>query len=282
MSPVINKRPEESSVLICGTARNIERKIDEYFQIMTCSFTNFKTVTFLVCESFSDDRTQEKLELLQKSGVPLEFFIDKDVALDEKSRTVRIASARNSIRKVITEKYKTFDYVVMADMDGVNRDLTKEAVDSCWKWKGWDVAFSNQPYRYYDIWALRADNWCEYDCWAEYVSLSRVMTAKRAKKIAITSKMRSISVNASPIEVKSAFGGLAIYKMEAFLSGEYLGKTTDGYAICEHVTFHADLHRKDYKLFIIPSFVNLAPSSQRMNIIRDRFIKLAKFFNTWK
>ena len=57
------------------------------------------------------------------------------------------------------------------------------------------------------------------------------------------------------IEVDSAFGGLGIYKKEAFISATYIG-SEDGKDICEHVPFHRSLKKKGYRLFINAALTN--------------------------
>ena len=58
------------------------------------------------------------------------------------------------------------------------------------------------------------------------------------------------------IEVDSAFGGLAIYRREALLSGIYSGKNALGKPICEHVTLHEHIREKGFKIFINPKLIN--------------------------
>lgn len=263
----------DSKVIICGTARNISRKMDDFLRVTEMSFSGFKEIEYLICESFSSDGTWEKLLSMKSSRDDFHCIQDNDVDITELRRTVRIASARNQLQRTIKEKFKDFDYVVMMDLDGVNRDLTKENVESCWRYSEWDAVTANQPLRYYDIWALRAAGWCETDCWKEYASLLKDMPHNRALKNAVTSKMRSIRSSTDPIPVHSAFGGLAIYKMEAFLSSEYIGEDEEGREICEHVPFHKGMSDKGFKIFIMPSLVNLNPTTQVSNILKDFVLK---------
>jgi hypothetical protein len=199
---------------------------------------------------------------------------DDQIDQTEMRRTVRIASARNQLKNNIGKNFDNFDYVVMMDLDGVNRNLTRASVESCWTHGGWAGVTANQPLRYYDIWALRAIGWCENDCWKEYANLRKDMKHKQALKIAVTSKMKSIRRSGLPIEVQSAFGGLAIYKMEAFLSSEYIGEDEQEMEICEHVPFHKGLTDKGFKIFIMPSLVNLNPMTQVGNMLKGLALRL--------
>lgn len=263
----------ESSVLICGTARNVSRKLDNFVLSTEKSFLGFKKTEYLICESFSSDGTWDKLQSLMFKRNDFHCLQDLEIDKSELRRTVRIASARNKLQNTIKRNFKDFDYVVMMDLDGVNRNLTKKSVELCWRHSQWDVVTANQPLRYYDVWALRATDWCETDCWQEYAGLLEEMSHKQALKTAVTSKMRSIRSSNPPIPVQSAFGGLAIYKMEAFLSSEYVGEDEEGMEICEHVPFHKGLSDKGFKIFIMPSLVNLSPITQIGNIMKDLVLK---------
>lgn len=268
------KSYEISKVLICGTARNVGRKIESFVEVMEESFSEFTQVEFLICESFSNDDTIEVLSKIHSSKENFNFFTDLEVSKDEYRRTARIASARNQVLEKVREEYPDIDYVVMADLDGVNRNLTAKAVRSCWELSNWDVLCANQPLRYYDIWALRSKGWVESDCWTEFEALKEKYSIKKSRSMAVTSKMRSIRRTSDPIPVQSAFGGLAIYTREAFIAGSYRGLDSAGNEICEHVPFHSDLTTKGYKLYINPRLVNLNEISQLGNLFKELIIKL--------
>ena len=261
--------PQTTRIIICGTAKNVEKKLDNFFHVMSSSFMNFKEVRYIVCESFSTDKTREKLESLQQSGFRLEILNPPQSSKSHDLRTARIAAAREAIRKRVKDAYSEFDLVVMADMDGVNRSLKSSIVDTIWDFSGWDAVFANQSFRYYDIWALRAKGWNESDCWEEFFELRKTLGDRKARKIAITKKMKRISPRSRPIKVDSAFGGLGIYKMDHFLAGTYQGVTENGLEICEHVTFHQGMRSNQTELFILPSLINLNYRAQLSNEVKN-------------
>ena len=53
------------------------------------------------------------------------------------------------------------------DLDNINNKITKKSVDSCFKKNNWSGCFPSQKVGYYDIFALRAENWNEFDCFSE-------------------------------------------------------------------------------------------------------------------
>jgi hypothetical protein len=151
------KTISSSKVLIVGLARNCQDTIEHEVQIINSAFSEAKTVNWLVIESDSDDETLATLEKLSEN-VEFAFVTLGNLRKQYPKRTARIAKCRNRYLQELraNKKYNNIDYVVVADLDGVNSDLTKTAVRSCWKFtEEWDACFANQSKVYYDIWALR-------------------------------------------------------------------------------------------------------------------------------
>lgn len=264
----------DRKILICGAARNVGPDLSLFVEVTEKAFADFGTVEFYICESMSTDNTQSQLEKLRTRKNNFHYFEDPNPLLPQLKRTARISSARSALQRIASEKYADFDYVAMMDLDGVNRDLTRGSIRKSFERTGWDAIFANQPFRYYDIWALRASGWSEGDCWDEFESLLENLPRKEALRIAVTQKMKSISPKSEPILVDSAFGGLGIYKTEAFLKGDYKGIDGDGKEICEHVYFHQNLTQKGYKLYVMPGLVNLSRRSQRINMAKEFILRL--------
>jgi hypothetical protein len=64
--------------------------------------------------------------------------------------------------------------------------------------------------------------------------------------------------------VDSAFGGLGIYRREAFLAGRYAG-TDDlagGIDVADHTPYHRQLRQKGYRIFINPALINCDKTTQ--------------------
>jgi hypothetical protein len=248
-----------SKVLIVGLARNCQETIEREVQIINSAFSEAETVNWLVIESDSDDETLSTLEKLSES-VKFAFITLGKLRKQYPKRTERIAKCRNRYLQElrVNKKYDNIDYVVVADLDGVNSELTKTAVESCWKFaEEWDACFANQSKVYYDIWALRHKTWCPNNCWQTYeFFLNHGMSKHRALHAAVYSRMIKIDSNEDPIEVNSAFGGLGIYKKHAILTSAYIGLDDNKEEICEHVNLHTTMRDKGLKLYIIPSLIN--------------------------
>ena len=254
----MRKSLSSSKVLIVGLARNCEDVIEREVLKINSAFAEAKNVNWLVIESDSDDGTLMTLKKLSKNG-SFEFLTLGNLQKQYPKRTERISRCRNLYLKELrtNTKYNDIDYVVVADLDGVNSELTATAVNSCWDLSvDWDACFANQSAPYYDIWALRHDLWSPTDCFEQQAFLSELKVDDFYNRFtSILSKMIFIPKDAALIRVKSAFGGLGIYRKQCLLNGDYVGVTDNGDQVCEHVNFHLN-HMKDANLYIVPSLIN--------------------------
>jgi len=250
---------EVSEVLIAGTARNVERFIRSDIDCLKKSFFDFKKIHFLIIESDSSDATLKKLAQLKSEHNSFDYISLGNLSDTLTKRTERIAFCRNKVIDVLLSNphYSQVSYVAVADLDSVNAKLTREGIRSCWDAAvDWGAMTANQTDEYYDIWALRHDYWNADDCWLQRKELERFTSPLFAENLSILSKKIHISPITPPIEVDSAFGGLAIYKRDAFVSSRYVGLREDGSEICEHVPFHRQMKENGFSLFINPRMIN--------------------------
>lgn len=172
----------------------------------------------------------------------------------------------------------------------MNKKLKRKAIDNCFKTDiKWDGIMANQKCGYYDIYALRAKNWVETDCFSELQKLKSSSPPPKVyqnnvvsfftnfnyydnlRNIAIFSKMRVIPRSNRPIKVESAFGGFAIYKSSVFLKSDY---ESLNYKESEHVEFHRKLTNIGFNFFIRPDLINNNLNSY--NISRFKAIRLLR------
>jgi len=202
--------------------RNCEPSLESEVETLRASFEDFKKVSFFLVESDSTDGSLGALRELAISIPNFKFLSLGNLRQSISDRIERIAHCRNAYLDYVRTTSDKFDYIVVADLDGVNNLLTKEKVATCWKFDGWSACTANQTGPYYDIYALRAPGWSEMDCWNEARSLyASGMNPLKSWVKAIRDKQRIIPESEDWIEVTSAFGGLAIYKREAFLEVNY-------------------------------------------------------------
>jgi hypothetical protein len=259
----------DSKILVVGLVRNCESKIEKEFNIIDAAFSDAKTLSWLVVESDSEDATVAALENL-KSKNHFDFISLGKLSSTYPKRTERIAKCRNRYLEEIrvNKKYIDCDFIVVADLDGVNSELTQSAVKSCWEIEAkWDACFANQSTAYYDIFALRHKIWCPTDCFKTRDFLMKHGTRKfKAHQSAVLSRMIKIKTDGEPIEVDSAFGGLGIYKRNSLISADYNGLTSKGEEICEHVNLHSQMCKNGSKLYIVPSLINCGWTNHSKNI----------------
>lgn len=256
----MRKPISQAEILIAGPARNNADTLATEVGTLLNSVVGFKMSYCLVVESDSTDNTLSSLEDLKKLIPSFDYISLGQLAKKMPRRTERLALARNRILEEVRNnpKYASVDYVVMADLDGINRSITREKIEACWELAElWDVITAVQSDRYYDIWALRHPDWNPIDCFTQRSRLELVIGKEAANNLAVKAK-QVVLPSLGIIEVDSAFGGLGIYKRDALLAGRYIGLDDAGNEACEHISFHTDLRKAGYRIFINCALVNSA------------------------
>lgn len=286
-------------VIIVGIARNVEDTLEDSLVALEKSFgSHFETEYFIV-ESDSLDSTKKVLEEIEEGALRVSHICLGNLQERIPDRISRIRFCRNEYVDFIRKNYKTreWDYVVVADLDGINSKLNSKKVKNLVEFnQQWDVLTCNQIGPYYDIYALRASGWVEYDCLVEVgdairnlkkVNDSKVKIAfvtnfllklklNRIRKNLIYDKMRFIPSWSNPIRVESAFGGVALYKASIFLRYDY-EKDSGTSQECEHVSLHRKIVDGNGQIFIVPSFTNCGWNEHSINKIwLVRFIRRVK------
>jgi len=254
---------------------------------LSAALKKFSALQWLIIESDSQDKTIEKLKKIEKEVQNFRFLSLGILEDTFPLRTARIAYCRNMYLDEINKNplYRDIDYVIVADLDGMNDLITEEAFLSCWKHDVWGVCTANQRGPYYDIWALRHRDWSPNDCWRHYEFLAKhKVSVKQAKFAAVYSRMIEIDENHKWIEVESAFGGLAVYRRETLCDVQYSGLNEYGEEICEHVSLNEQIRSKGYHIFINPKLINTGYTMHTRRFQRNHFLKIIKnyFQNSFK
>jgi glycosyltransferase involved in cell wall biosynthesis len=264
----------ESEILLAGPVRNASAQIADDIEKILNSLTQFKSVYCFIVESDSSDDTLARLDEISKRFKNFSFISCGELSKKLPKRTDRIAYCRNLVNDAVANdpKFANVDYIAMADLDGTNGLVTPEKIAQCWEVdEPWDVITANQIGMYYDIWALSHPQWNPMDCWEQKHILENILGHKTALNVAIASKQAAIDPRADLIEVDSAFGGLGIYKREAFLAGRYAGtdELARGIDVADHIPFHRQLRQKGFRIFINPALTNCSkvPDAQELPIV---------------
>lgn len=278
------------NLLITGTIRNGEATLLKQFAKTSKSTKLFKHVSYFLVESDSTDRTLEVLESIKVKNLNFDYISLGSLSEKIPEQYNRIRYCRNVYVDYIRGLKEPIrpSFVLVLDLDGMNSALNSKSIYSCFLRNDWDAVTSNQTFGYYDILALRHDNWQEND-WRDThhfykaninrMEFSKFKTLNKFKRfiqldsaeyMAIYSKMVRIPRSTPWISVNSGFGGAAIYKTEVFLKFDYTKEFETRET--DHVTLHRKLVRSGGKIFINPKFINSHFNTYNLNryfIIRN-------------
>jgi hypothetical protein len=279
-------------ILLVGTVSNVESVLFKEYSRVRKVLSQFGEVDTFLVESDSTDSTIIVLSKIANSDSSFCFTSLGKLSDKYPHRIERIRYCRNAYVEEIRRLYfeKSWDYVVVADLDGMNRAFTRSSFASCFETTiDWSACFANQSNGYYDLYALRAPGWVEEDCFVTLEELKRnrpfhesrkypfirnislVWHYDKLRKLAIYDKMKRISHRSPWVEVHSAFGGLGVYKTKIFLENDYLKKIETQEIHSEHIDLHISARRKGARLFINPKLIN-----SRWNIYNLNRIKLVR------
>ena len=242
----------------------------------------FTESAFAFVENDSRDNTKFMLERWCQSKQNGRMIVLDGLSAKVPVRTVRLSMARNHLISTLCRDFSDFDYVFILDCDDVNApaidlDSVVKAIHFLQGSSERAAVFANQPGTYYDLWTLRHPVRCPGDAWEEVFDYATEKHVSDQEAFAQTFLKRifSLQKDAPPLEVDSAFGGLAIYKMESILrnSRRYLGYKKKivsprmaqwlgipagefGLASCEHVAFNLGFRELGQTLHVLPYLMN--------------------------
>jgi hypothetical protein len=273
--------PQSRRAVFVGCARDCARALPSVLDNVSRMAETFDQAAFVWVENDSVDDTKRLLTAWCK-GRPDAHIIGLDgLGQAERARTRRIEFARNTyVAFMRLRQLGSFDFTVMLDMDEVNAqpldiDAFRRAVAFIADRPDTAGVFANQGGPYYDQWALRHPERCPGDIWEEVCD--RVardgLSDAEAFKIAVLDRLFTLPPDADPLEVDSAFGGLAIYRTAHVLANPnaYVGervKVMDAQGrlvsvrmqACEHVAFNRGLRGMGKHLYVLPWLQNVSTS----------------------
>lgn len=272
------RAPVDSKVLITGLIRDGAHCIERDIEKLLDAAKIFKDVHVLIIESDSKDATLDQLAKLATHHPKVRYLALGQLKNSLPERTDRLACCRNAYLTELRNNplYTDVDYVIVADLDGMNDLLTSASLASCWDvTEDWDVIAANQDGPYYDIWPLRHPDWSPDDCLALLARLEPLFGHELARDIAVYARQIRIPRNTPLIPVQSAFGGLAIYRRTALLSGRYAGCNEQGQEVSEHVPLHQQLVQAGHAIYINPKLINTGLTIHTRNKRTSKVIRNA-------
>ncbi len=290
------------SFLLVGTVSNVERNLISDLSRIEKAIGQLGGLEIFLVESDSTDATVAILEKLsiEKTGFSFKSF--GFLKTQYPKRTERIRFCRNAyVDHIHTNlQQRKWDYVIVADLDGMNSAITKKRIKNSLKRDNdWDACFANQTLGYYDLYALRADDWVEKDCFDELKELQEgsvylkkyrnsyldflcaFLHFDRMRRKVIYKRMKRLKGDLIP--VKSAFGGFGIYKPEIFEKINYAKSDSGELSECEHLDLHYKCSQYGYRLVIDPKLINNHINVYNLNKFTFvRFLREYKKFRTGK
>jgi len=265
-----------TKVVVVGTISNAATSLEKDLIKVINALVHTEIMQIFIVESDSKDKTVEVLEQLSSRFLFLKFESLGSLKLNLPNKISRIRFCRQVYVRFIRDFIKNdpIDFVVVVDLDGMNRSIKAKAVDECFLKPGWDVVLANQTGGYYDLLALRHPTWCPTDIKSElhhlqtnvettqvtglsiYRRVKRLLALDDVARKIVYSRMRTIPKSSPWVEVESGFGGFAIYRASLFEKFDYSVADLALVEECEHVALNSRIHNSGGKIFINPSLIN--------------------------
>ena len=254
--------------LICGVSRNAGPALSQTLGKIEGLKDLIEDWLILVVTNDNTDDSDSVLDAWQKVDMRHHVIRLDGLVAAYPNRTDRIAVARNAyLHYIRLMSVNRFHYLMIMDFDGPNIDIDPAGIASAVSKvkENWAGLFANQRQAYYDIYALRHSQWCPSDCWEDIMLAKRYPMRLWRKKSAIKekyvfSRQFRIPADFGVINVKSAFGGMAVYDLSAIDGCWYGSRDQHGQPVCEHVIFNEQVDRNGGSLFIVSDLLNDAPT----------------------
>lgn len=267
---------KKAQIVLVGTISNVASHLNSELSKISRAFDSHDLTDIILVESDSTDETINVSEALAILDTRIELITLGNLKNKIPDRVERIRHCRQVYVQRLREIQKTrpIDYVVVADLDGMNSRISKMDINHSLESEGWDAALANQWLGYYDLLALRHPIWMPGNCFEEYFraleknlafkqfrnnylgAFRSYYLADRLKAKYVYSRMIKIPRTADAIEVKSGFGGFGIYKAQVFLNCDYAINSEIFLGECEHITLSRQMSENGYKIYIHPWLIN--------------------------
>lgn len=271
----VTRRGPDSAVFV-GAARNCARWLPAVLDNLSRLSQLYARSAFLFAVSDATDSTATLLRswMADRAGRVIDLG---DLARRFEPRTERIAHARNAcLDEIRNSAWSGYSRLVVTDMDDVLAmpvDAEAYARASAWLGASADRAavFASAAPRYYDIWALRHPTWSPHDCWHRIWGRAVGESFAAAKFREVFARQIVLPRQLPPIEVRSAFGGLGVYRMSYALNSAYVGLDGEGRETSEHVAFNETIRRAGGRLYVFPDLQVRAPQQHLYNAVEFDF-----------
>lgn len=235
-----------SKIAVVALARQCEKQLQNSIDLINSLVNN--DLRWFVYENDSTDDTKEILSknTSEKFSISLNDLGKGYLTDASLSRTLALANYRNICLNWVNRNCSDFDYTIVLDLDA-DRGFSVDGIYNSIYWlnhienaggMGSYSMFinrnsSNLKISHYDSFAVRINDWID--------------SKEKNSNLSWFSNFNP-KVGSSPIPFYSCFGGLVVYKTQAFLSSQY-----DGSIGSEHIGLHKCMHEKGWNMYLNPS-----------------------------
>lgn len=255
------------NITFVGLVRNLESSLYENINFLqSLGSSIFKHSNIVVFENDSTDSTKNILSILKRMlGDELHIFINdfgapifnSSMPIDQarsNERTTNLANYRNICKSYIKENLSDTKYTIVIDLD-----FKQISINGLFNTFGIlaqnpDItAMVGNAYELKNLFHKEKKNLWNYDSWA----FRHTWWNDKALEISWYDPMLWFGFwipapGLPTIKVNSAFGGMAVYPTDIYISTDY-----EGYD-CEHVCFHKNLYKTpNFSLHLNPSQIIL-------------------------
>lgn len=241
------RRQKLAIVSICRNAmpylRNTLALVDELAGL-------WRDCAYYVYENDSTDETAAALDdfaIRQWVTIEHDALGGEDSRGFEPERTVRLAKCRTRCQEWVRNHAADASYVMVLDTDPHGGFSVDGVLNSL----GWFCEMLGESFHRREPGAMASHSLfvrkeeagygvAAYDAWAARLNNFEDRREHQWFHLLLP------PVGSQPIPMNSAFGGLCLYRREAFLAGVYDGSD------CEHVPFHKAMQKAGYQLFLNP------------------------------
>lgn len=248
---------ERSGVNIVGIARNAMPALPNTLALLDEVAAGFERRKAFVFENDSSDGTPAALDGHAARNDWFHVAHDTWGGIDsrgfERARTERLAKARNLCLEWVRAHGRENEYTVVVDLDPEYGFSPDGVFNSVW-WLNTlspiTQSVGRRPGAMASYSFMRMTDpdgsikIAHYDAWAARLNFWRDRRDEPGGMAWFSTLL--IPVGSPPFPMNSAFGGLCVYKTEAFLAGGYSGED------CEHVPHHRRMSEAGWQLFLNP------------------------------
>ncbi len=217
---------KQRKVIFTGITRDNARKISPVIKHIEHIGKNyFKDYKVILFENDSTDGTKFLLNLWKKNNKKVKI-LSEDMHIKKRPSIEFLAEIRNKyLREIQKDQYKSFDIVIVLDMD------MRKGIDP----RG--IAHSFSKIDEWDMVCVNGVNGCETKDTFAFVSAPEY-------------HKKSYELKPELIPVESCFGGMSVYKRSALMGCSYYSANE---TMCEHIGLHQCMKKENSaRLFLNP------------------------------